>query len=89
MISEYYISPEIYYFNTGTMTLKEKLIALGAKDGPNISQYTLAIYTGLQQSVISRYIHDENVISAKKQAQAEKGLRELGQEIWDIVNSES
>ena len=59
---------------------------LNAEDGPNIPQRTLSAYCGIDQSSISKYIHGAKVVSKEKEEMAVRGLRELAQEIMEIVS---
>lgn len=69
------------------MTLREKLKELNASDGPNIPQRTLAAYTGMYQPALCKFMQGKKELTDETQKKIEKGLKELGQEIWGIVNS--
>lgn len=69
------------------MTLEQKLLELMAEDGPNIPMRTLAIYCGVNQSTISRFVRGQLGVSEATRAQIEKGLREYAQLISEIANN--
>lgn len=69
------------------MTLKEKIQELVAEDGPNIPARTLAIYCGISPTMIGMYLRGERNLSEEKQKQVEKGLKEFGMLVYEIVNS--
>lgn len=68
-----------------TLSLQKVLLELTDLDGPNIPQRTLAIYCGIGQSQLNRFMKTGSGISEEKQAQVRKGLQELAQEIYGMV----
>ena len=67
------------------MSLQNILLELTDPDGPNIPQRTLAIYCGVGQSQLNRFMKSGSGISEEKQAQVRKGLEELALEIYRTV----
>lgn len=67
------------------MSLQKVLLELTDPDGPNIPQRTLAVYCGIGQSQLNRFMKLGNGIGAQKQQQIWKGLRELAAEISTTI----
>ena len=67
------------------MTLQQMLLELTDPEGPNIPQRTLAVYCGIGQSQLNRFMKTGSGMSVDRQKQVEKGIKELAQEIGKIV----
>ena len=67
------------------MSLQNILLELTDPDGPNIPQRTLAVYCGVGQSQLNRFMKTGSGISSEKQVQIRKGLEELALEIYRTV----
>lgn len=67
------------------MSLEQVIIDLTDQEGPNIPLRTLAIYCGVAHSTLSQFKNGKQKISAELRGQIEKGLREMAQEIMQIV----